>query len=704
MFSQLRVTNAMSGKCRLVQEVTLYQGIARVDLRTTISEYRGEHELFALTFPFDLPGAAPTFEDRFATVVRRRSQGRLDFRTHEEKNASHCGLGAAQNWVDVGPCPSLSIMSGKRRVGSVPLSPCVVVTPSDLRDRAAARVLVRALLSRGVTCTHRLDTEDPEGDPEACAFRISLGRKNAYSAKLLQLSPEAAPRLAELNGKRPWGGVLLRRPDPSGEWPQVPVLLADTNDNGGIGRLAELLAEAVKADRLELPESQDFSGLAAPTPGHGIALINRGTPAASLERDGTLAALLFHTSSWSTHAWGEGRLDRFFIPEHKSHVFEHALYPHAGDWREGRVVQVGHELNSPLRAAQVSVDSGVLPSSFGLLSTEVPNLVLAALKPVGNPLAEHKAAERSDPGNGVLLRFYESEGKDTAAAVTLPAAVEAAWLTDLMETKTGEVEVIPPGWGRKTEIRFRAPACGIVSLAARLAPLAEGGPANRLGPTTEPQAPLHSRYWDHNLGAAPLGNQLVTVWLRGVVPVGQNTRFSLGLTNDATDREIAGTMNIIAPEDWTMIPRQVPYRIPPNSPTVYEVMIVVPPHARPCFIRAIAEEGEQMIQDVIPVGEVAPLEIALQREGGRFLVTLKNPNGDYVEGHVTLITPLESWGGMVDGHALSSITPRLHAFRIDPEETQVFSFEARGDVGGLWAIAKAAWYGNVQYAQEPGRD
>ncbi len=703
VFDQLRITNGMSGKCKLVQDITVYKDIPRVDLRTTVSEYRGEHELFALTFPFDLPGAAPTFEDRFATVVRRRSQGRLDFRTHEEKNASRCGLGAAQNWVDVGPCPSLSIVSGRRRVASVPLSPCVVVTSSDLKDRAAARVLVRALLSRGVTCTHRLDTEDPEGDPEACAFRISLGRKNAYSAKLLQLSPEAASRLAEFNGKRPWGGVLLRRSDPSGEWPEVPVLLADTNDNGGVDKLVELLAEAVKADQLELPESQDFSGLAAPSPSQGIALINRGTPATSLERDGTLAALLFHTSSWSTHAWGEGRLDRFFIPEHKSHVFEHALYPHAGDWREGRVVQVGHEVNNPLRAAQVQVDRGVMPSSFGLLSTDASNLVLAALKPVGNPLAEHKSAERSEPGNGVLLRFYEAEGKDTEAAVTFPAAVEAAWLTDLMEKKTGEVEVVAAGWGRKPEICFRAPACGIVSVAARLAPLAEGGPANRLGPTAEPRAPLHSRYWDHNLGAAPLGNQLMTLWLRGPVPVGQNTRFSLGLTNDATDREIAGTMSMIAPEDWTMIPRQVPYRIPPNSPTVYEVMVVVPPDARPCFIRAVAEQGEQMIQDVIPVGDVAPIEISLEREGGRFLVTLKNPNGDYVEGQVTLITPLESWGRVVDGYALSSITPRLHAFRIDAEETQVFSFEARGHVGGVWAIAKVAWYGNVHYAQEAGR-
>jgi alpha-mannosidase len=700
VFSQLRVTTTMADRCSVVQEVTLYHGVDRLDLRTTVRGYEGEHELLVLTFPLDLPEAVPIFEDRFAVVARRRSQGRLDFRTHEGKNVSRCGLGAVQNWIELGPGPSLAIMSGRRCVGSAPLSPCVIVSSGDAKARAAARVVLAALQSKGVTCTHRLDTEDPEGDLPASAFRISLGRNNEYSAKLLELVPEAGSRMAGLAEKLPWVGVLVNRPDPAGEWPDVPVLVADTDDEGGMGRLAELLAEAVRSDELQLPDSQDFSELGRPPLGCGAALINRGTLAASVESDGTLVAPLFHTSSWSTHAWGEGRLSRFFVPEHKSHVFEHTLYPHDGDWRKGGVVRVGHEVNNPLRVSQTEVASGVLPTAFRLVSTDSPNLVLAALKPLGNPLAEHRVADNSRPQKGILLRLCESDGRAAEAAVSFPAAVEDAWLTDLTEERTGEVEGVGQGRRREREVRASVAACEVVSLAARLAPLAEAGPAEELGPTSEPQAPLHARYWDHNLGPAPLGNQLATVWMRGPVLIGETTRFAVGLTNDALDREMAGAVTMIAPEEWTMIPRQLPYRIPPNTPTVYEVMVVVPPDARPCFIRAVMEQGDQIVQDVMPVGDIVPLEVSLHRGGDGFVVNLQNPNDDYVEGQVTLVTPVESWGGLVDTLALSSVTPHSHFFRLDGGREQSFGFQLSGTAEGLWAVAKVAWYGNVQYAQE----
>jgi len=702
VLSQLRITSVLPDRGTLVREVTLYRDLARIDLRTIVREYGGEHELLALTFPFDLPGARPTFEDRFAVVVRRPSQSRLDFRTHEEHNLSRCGLGAAQNWVDVGPSPSLHLTSGNRLVGSIPLSPCAVVTSADAKERSGARILMKALLSRGVTCTHRLDTDDPEGDPAACAFRISLGASNAYAAKLLQQSAAAAARLTEKNGENGWSGVLLRRPDPTGEWPDVPVLIAEAADNGGAEQLAELLAAAVGADALTLPESRDFSELADATVDHGIALINRGSLAASLENDGTLVAPLFHTSAWQMAPWGEGTLDRYFIPEHRTHVFEHSLLPHDGDWRQGGVVRAGHEVNNPLRAAQAAVRAGVLPTSFGLVTVDAPNLVIAALKPIGNPLASHHVDEASKPESGIILRAYEAEGRPVSAGIQFPTVPEAAWQTDLLENKTEDAEVTRPAWRRPAQVQIDVPACGIVSIAVKLSPLAESGPPKELGPSAEPYTPVHSRYWDHNLGAAPMGNLPVSLWMRGPVPVGKNTRFSLGLSNDSLDQEISGSVTMIAPEEWTMIPRRLPYRIAPNSPALYEIMVTVPEDARPCFIRAITEQFGQRVQEVIPVGDIAPLGISLQREQGRYIVRLTNPNADYIDGHVALVTPLESWGRAVDGCGLAAVTPRLHSFRIEANAEQQLAFEIQGDARGQWAIAKVAWYGNVQYVQEPG--
>jgi hypothetical protein len=182
--------------------------------------------------------------------------------------------------------------------------------------------------------------------------------------------------------------------------------------------------------------------------------------------------------------------------------------------------------------------------------------------------------------------------------------------------------------------------------------------------------------------------------------VGQTTRFSLGVSNDARDREISGVVNLSAPEQWTMIPRQVPYRIPPNSQAVYEVMVVVPPDADPCFLRGTTEQGGQVLQDVIPIGEMAPLEAWLGRAEDGFSVRVTNPNTDYVEGQLVLITPLESWGGCVDTYALSAVTPRVRAFRLDPGAEEKYAFAVGGRNHDLWAVAKLMWYGRVQYVQQ----
>ena len=149
-----------------------------------------------------------------------------------------------------------------------------------------------------------------------------------------------------------------------------------------------------------------------------------------------------------------------------------------------------------------------------------------------------------------------------------------------------------------------------------------------------------------------------------------------------------------------MIPREVPYRIPAGSQAVYEVMVVVPQDAEPCFLRGAIEYGEQTLQDVIPIGDIAPLRASLAREDGRFVLSVANPNSDYVEGEIALITPLESWGGLVGGAARAEVAPRLYPFRLEAGAEEDFAFTVRGDAAGLWAIGKIMWYGRVQYIQE----
>jgi hypothetical protein len=393
-------------------------------------------------------------------------------------------------------------------------------------------------------------------------------------------------------------------------------------------------------------------------------------------------------------------LESFFVPEHKSHVFQHSLLPHQGDWRRGGVVHAGYEVNNPLRVCRVPVQNGTLPTSFSLVASDAPNLIVTAIKPVGNPVADHMTAQHSQPENGFLIRLYESEGQAVSARFKFDPSPEEAWLTDLLERKTEEARIARPRWRQPAEVNVEVPACEIVTLAVRLPALAEPGAPEELGPTAEPYRPVYCRYWDHNLGAAPMGNQPLTLWMRGPVPVGRNTRFSLGISNDSRDRGAAGTVRVVGPEEWTMIPREVPYRISPASQAVYEVMVIVPQEASPCFLRAVIEHGNQVLEDVVPVGEIAPLTASLTREDGCFVVSAANPNSDYVEGHVTLITPLETWGSAADGLALAAVAPRVHTFRLEAGADDRFVFTVDGPASEMWAVAKLMWYGRVQYVQE----
>jgi len=639
VFSQIRVRGELPGRCGVVQEITLYRGLRRVDLRTELEHYQGLHELLALAFPLALRGAAPVFEDRFAVVARPRSRGRLDYRTLNEANLSGCGLGAAQNWVEAGPGPSLWVMEKGRRVGAASLSPCMIVTSDDLKVRAAVPALSQALLARGVTNTPWLDTQEPETEP--CLFRISLGRDNAYSRLVLQGAPGAAEKLAEAVSEGEWGGVLVRRPDPRGEGPEAMVLVADTAAPEGLPKLVEMLAAAVTQDRLAIPRHCDLAGAGPAPDDYGVALINRGTPGASLEADGTLVGLLFHTSAWSMSPWGDGRLEPYFVPEHKTHVFEHALLPHPGDWRAGGVVRAGYELNMPLRPRQVEVGEGDLPGRFGLLEVEAPNVVVAAVKPAGYPLAEG-LRERSDPRqDGVVVRLYEAHGSAGEVELGLATEPEELWVSDFREQERRPLELRRRGLLARG-VSVPLGGCSVETVGVRLTNLWEPGESAELGPDAEPQQPVHCRWWEHNAGAAPMGNQPVTLWMRGELPVGETTRFSLGLSHDGLGGEIAGSVRLIPHPDWQLIPTQVPYRIGPGAQAVYEVMIRVPRDTTPGFLRAVAEEYGQTLQEVLPIGEILPLEVSLSREAGALVVEVANPNQDYVEGEVVLVTPLES--------------------------------------------------------------
>lgn len=86
----------------------------------------------------------------------------------------------------------------------------------------------------------------------------------------------------------------------------------------------------------------------------------------------------------------------------EEHVFTYAIYPHKGDFREGRTVQEAYCLNQPARA----ISGLAKEASFSLIRTDQPNVVLETVK----------AAE---DGSGIIVRIYECDNALTKTRISL---------------------------------------------------------------------------------------------------------------------------------------------------------------------------------------------------------------------------------------------------------------------------------------------
>ena len=107
-------------------------------------------------------------------------------------------------------------------------------------------------------------------------------------------------------------------------------------------------------------------------------------------------------------------------PQH----FTYSLYPHAGTWRQALTMRRGYEFNYLLSAFQVEPHTGELPPAYCFFRIEPSNLVLTAIK-------------KSEDGDNLILRFYETAGKQSMARIILPAGATGAETTNLMEKPEG---------------------------------------------------------------------------------------------------------------------------------------------------------------------------------------------------------------------------------------------------------------------------
>jgi alpha-mannosidase len=722
------IQGVLPNKTSFRQTISLHNGIKRIDFKTELIDYTGKDELFVVNFPLNLTNGALVTEDRFGTVVRNNSKGFLDFRTNTDKLVSGAPVYGVNNWAEYGSTLNLNFVdaSGKS-VASVPFKPTALVRPHGAQFENLTEEIVSSLVKRGVSVTPFYDDNDAarrkqltiedstmprqlNDDIAYHGFRIALGqeRENLYSAALLkQVSVETRAKFEQRLARDGFAYLFVHDKNVPESWQPVPVLLIAGDAKRGVEKLLAPIAKDEFALNISAESLADASVLPK-VENYGVALINNGTPAVSLENPNTLTLFLTHTAIFPGV-----NLPFDFVPENKTHIFTYALYPHAGDWREADTVKVGENFNNPLIAVQTDIHSGDLPSEKSFLEVDKDNIVVSALKLGGNPQANFRSMYKENE-RPLFVRFYETEGNKTSPNFTFFQNGLEIGKVLLLEGEPGET-LTSKGNQFGTEVE------GFSIDTFFLKPVnfpAQNTISTNVGDAKEIVQPVFSRYWMHNAGAAPIGNDAVKVSLRRVEQQDELSTFSyddkynqggtttvavrVQVVNNYQDRRYKGSVRLEAPEDWRVVPDKLDFDIEPTGAFVKDVVVLAFPVKKDLaferasgLIKARIEHEGQIFQDVLNLGKTFDLEWAIEKSEQGVQVKIRNPHRQAVEGAVALITPPEVWA------FVAPTFPREQGFSVPARGEIVLTFPIQSSEN--WAIARIAYNGNVEYARADAR-
>lgn len=111
------------------------------------------------------------------------------------------------------------------------------------------------------------------------------------------------------------------------------------------------------------------------------------------------------------------------LPEIADHEINFAVIPHVGELDVNAATRAGEEFNSPMAVVSAPVQKGELPAEKSFVEIMTPNVFISTIK----------KAEDSD---AVVVRMFETKGKETAAKVRVTGLVKSgakAVETDVLE-------------------------------------------------------------------------------------------------------------------------------------------------------------------------------------------------------------------------------------------------------------------------------
>jgi hypothetical protein len=724
----LIVRGELPGLGRYEQKIILYRGVKRIDLVTTILDPaqgadKNDRNMWVVRFPAELNGAAPVVEDRFFAAARRRSLMPLSYRTDLEKMLTQSAPYSANHWVEEGVAVRLDILDrGGAPADAIALQLCDIVHTAAPESVAAAQKLQRALITRGVSCTPSLDTDNHNTDLLNRNFRfvIDIAGDNTYAyAALKGKRGETYKEWLSENGI---AQILFEALANDMNISKITTLVLGAKDAPAMAEYMDDFTKTILADaRIRINQYQDTRGKSehfAPDD-YGVALINRGTLLHSFDDNGTIVMGLFHSVQWAEDQMGTP----FPFPELKTHRFAYSLYPHAGDWRAADTWKVAQEVNAPLTAVFTDLHPGSLSAQGSFVNIESDSIALSAMKAAGNPLAFMKTAEIAGPQHGVAVRIYETEGKPDTATLTFFRPIKAAYRANMLEEQIADMD-ISGGNTVTLDIGPNAVETIVVEFADAQPPAAD---AAVLGPDREPEKSIYTGYWDYNLGAAYMNNSPVTVTVdfppqdlvdpelvkmgaarqkEQQIGKGGNT-LRLTVSNNSADAPLSGKLAITVPRGWKAEPAALDVNLDPMHWQVVDLVVDAASPVESGWVRASLNSGGVEYFDVLRIRKAEDLDVAADMDratgGDDLVVTIRNNQKDRITGLVMPVTPMEAWPESISGElALRELTPRVQPFDLVPDQTAKLTFKAHrteNESGkrDFWIMVKVLYNGEYLY-------
>jgi alpha-mannosidase len=141
---------------------------------------------------------------------------------------------------------------------------------------------------------------------------------------------------------------------------------------------------------------------------YGVSLLNNSKYGYDT-KDNVMRLSLLRSPKWPDPTQDMGK-----------HTIDYALFPHKGDWKKANTAQKGWEYNEPLIAVKNYIHSGNLPLSNSFLKLNEDNLVLTTVK-------------KAEDSGAWVIQWYDAEGRETEATITLPAVPRKVFQSNFME-------------------------------------------------------------------------------------------------------------------------------------------------------------------------------------------------------------------------------------------------------------------------------